>query len=405
MYRKLKIGVIREGKTPPDSRVALTPEQCKSLLENYSDIEVYVESSPTRCFHDNEYRAKGVEVTEDIGHCDILLGIKEVPIALLLPNKHYFFFSHTIKKQAHNRALLQSILAKNITLTDYECLRWENTGKRILGFGRYAGIVGAHNGVRDYGLKTKTFELKAAYECKDLTELKSLYQNLTLPPIKIVLTGNGRVANGAQEVVDFLGIKQVSPDDFLTQSYDKAVYTVLRVKDLYRKKADDSFDKQDFYARSQDYYSTFAPYTQVTDLMINGIYWGPTTPIFFTKEDMKNAAFNIKVIADISCDIEGSIPATLRSTKIGDPTFGYDPLTETEVDPYQASNTVDIMAVDNLPNELPRSASLGFGIAFTECIIPELLKQQSTILENATIAQNGQLTEEYKYLTDYVQLN
>lgn len=398
---KVKIGVIREEKNPPDSRVPLPPKQCRKLLDLYGDaLSIVVEPSPNRCFSDEEYMALDIPLQEDLSDCDILMGVKEVPKPKLIPNKKYLFFSHTIKKQPYNRTLLQEIIAQNIQLIDYECLRYTH-GKRILGFGHFAGIVGAHNGLLVYGKKHRLYDLIPAYQAKDYAELKGIYQHLQLPAMKIVLTGGGRVATGAKEVLDVLGIKEVSATDLLENTYEEAVYSMLDVADLYAHKEGGAFVKKDFYTNPQDYVSTFAPYTKVVDLMMNGIYWDPKAPLFFTKKDMQATDFNIRVIADITCDINGSIPATLRATVIGDPTMGYDPQTMEEVAPYQAQ-TIDIMSIDNLPNELPRDASTKFGEDLIRDVIPEFFKAESAIIEQASITKAGNLYGKYEYLRDYV---
>ncbi|MGB0839527.1 MAG: NAD(P)-dependent oxidoreductase [Chitinophagales bacterium] len=398
---KIKIGVIREGKTPPDFRVPLPPQHCYDLLQQYSNtLSIAVQPSPSRCFKDREYADLGIVLQEDLSDCDILLGVKEVPKNHLIPEKKYLFFSHTIKKQAYNRALLNSILQKNIELIDYETLRWEN-GKRIIGFGVYAGIVGAHNGLLVYGKRSGHFDLPEACKTKDLATLQESYKKINLPPIKIVITGNGRVAQGSLETIRAMGIREVTKTSFLKETFAEAVFVYLKNDDLYRRKADGAYDKQEFYNTPQKYESVFAPYTKVTDLLIHGIYWNPNAPQLFSKADMRLADFKIEAIADISCDIEGSIPATLKATKIGDMVMGYDPVNEKEMDPYQPTG-VDIMSIDNLPNELPRDASVGFGKMMQETIIPELLKANSAIISGARITKNGHLCKRYGYLQNYV---
>ncbi|OWY21955.1 alanine dehydrogenase [Sphingobacteriales bacterium UPWRP_1] len=397
---KTIIGVLREEKCPPDNRVPLTPLQCVQLQQLYPDIEVRVQPSVNRCYTDLEYGQAGVALSEDLSECDVLLGVKEVPPAKLISGKKYLFFSHTIKKQPYNRQLLQTILQKNVQLIDYECLRYTN-GKRIIGFGRFAGIVGAHNGLRAYGIKTDAFTLPAAHNCKDFDEIKQVYATLRLPAIKIVLTGAGRVAWGAKEVLDLLHIEEVTPHEYCSKSFTHSVYVHLHNHHLYRHKERHDYERHDFYRHPQQYYCPFMPYAQQTDLMINGIYWNPQAPLFFTKSDMQNADFKIKVIADITCDINGSIPATTRATEIGNPVMGYNPVTGQEEKPYQ-KHTIDIMSVDNLPNELPRDASATFGQALLEHVIPELMQPQSDIINHASITNNGQLTPLYQYLHDYV---
>lgn len=400
MVNKTLIGIIREEKNPPDNRTALTPQQCRQLQQLYPNVEVYVQPSELRCYTNAEYLDAGIPLTEDMSQCHILFGVKEVPKHKLLPDKQYLFFSHTIKKQPYNQSLLQTVLQKNIQLIDYECLRFAN-GKRIIGFGRFAGIVGAHNGLQAYGKKTGAFTLPAAHNCKDFETIKQIYQTLQLPPLKIVLTGAGRVAMGAKEVLDILHIEAVSPQQYLNNAFTHPVYVHLQNSDLYRHESRHDYERHDFYRHPQHYYCPFMPFAQQTDLLINGIYWNPQAPVLFTKENMKQSSFRIKVIADISCDINGSVPATLRATQIGNPVLGYNPHTELEEAPYQP-HTIDIMSIDNLPNELPRDASATFGQILIEQVIPELLQPESVIIQHASITQNGSLTPHFQYLHDYV---
>lgn len=397
----MKIGIIREGKIPPDARVLLTPEQCKKIEANLP-VDILVEPSENRVFEDEEYEKQNVTLSKDMESCKVLMGVKEVPIMNLIPNKTYFFFSHTIKEQVYNRKLLQAILAKNIRLIDYEVLTNER-GQRLIAFGRFAGMVGAHNGLWTYGKRTGAFELKRMKDHKDYAEAQAFYKTVKFPPIRIVLTGTGRVGKGAAEVLEDMGIQKVKPKDFLNQTYDHAVYTQLVCSNYAQRKDGSAFHKQDFYDHPEWFEAKFAPYTQVSDLMINGIYWDNNAPAFFTKEEMKSKDFKIKVIADVTCDIApvSSIPSTLKASTIADPVFGYDPRTEAATKAFQA-DCIDMMTIDNLPNELPRDASQSFGNQFIECILPELLKDESDILERATVAENGQLGKYFQYLGSYI---
>ncbi len=400
----MKVGIIREEKNPPDSRVPLTPEQCQYLMQNNQDLDIFIQSSEKRCFSDSEYKEKNICVLEDVNNCDILLGVKEVPINSLIPNKTYLFFSHTHKKQPYNRKLLQTILQKKIHLIDYECL-CDNEGKRVIAFGHWAGVVGAHNAILAWGKRQQTFDLKPMHQCHDFAEAKTYYNNnLLLPNFKIVITGDGRVSNGAATVLNLMNIKKVSPQDFLTQEFSEPVYTQLSVKDMYAKKEENIFNESDYYEHPEKYYSIFEPYTKVSNIMINGIYWEKKVPIFFTKDDMKKDDFKIKVIADVTCDIapNASIPCTIRSSTIENPIYGYDPNLETEIKPFQPES-IDIMAVDNLPNELPRDASEDFGNQLIERVWDELKKTDSKMINEATITINGQLNKPYEYLQDFVQ--
>ncbi|HXH19647.1 MAG TPA: NAD(P)-dependent oxidoreductase [Chitinophagales bacterium] len=398
----MKIGIIREGKIPPDSRVPLAPKQCRLLKEKYPEVEIKVQSSEIRCFSDREFREYGIPVVQDVSDCDILLGVKEVPLSQLIPNKTYLFFSHTIKKQPHNRKLLQEIIKKKIRLIDYECLTDEK-GIRVIAFGRWAGIIGAHNGLYAWGRKTGKLSLKRVIAYKDFAELKEDYKRIIVPPLRIIITGDGRVASGAVEVMNLLRIKRVSPDDYLKHPFEgQAVYSQLSPKDIYTHTAGKPFELQDFFSHPQDYSCDFSKWYGSTDLMINAIYWDPRAPRYFSLEEMSRPDFKIKAIADISCDINGSVPATLRATTIAEPVMGYDPCTQKETLPFQP-HTIDIMAIDNLPNELPRDASESFGEMMANVVIPELLKPRSEMIERATIAKDGALTKKFEYLRDYVE--
>lgn len=397
----IRIGIIREGKKPQDKRVAFTPAQCLEILERFPNTEILVQPSPHRCIPDAAYAEAGLTLSEDMASCDILFGIKEVPVDELIAGKTYLFFSHTIKKQPHNRKLLRKVLEDRITLVDYETLVWEN-GSRVLGFGRFAGIVGTHNGFLTWGRKMGLFDLKPAYLCKDYKEMVDQYKNIHLPPIKIALTGDGRVAHGCLELLDKLGIREVTPREFIEETYSVPVYVHLVSEDYYAHKDGELWDKSDFYHNPENYVSTFRQYSKHCDLMLNAIFWNERIPRFFSLEDMKSRDFKIKVIADISCDIQGSVPATLKDTTIEDPVFGYHPLSETIEAPFQ-KNTIDIMAVSNLPCELPYDASYAFGEQLLKHVVGNLLiTDVGQLINRATIATEGELMPRFKYLSDYV---
>ena len=398
----MKIGILREEKIPEDNRVPLTPSQCRTLMEEYSNIWVAIQPSINRCYTDDEYRYQGIAVREDLSDCDLLLGVKEIPPHLLIPDKTYMIFSHTIKKQPHNKKLLRAILEKRIRLIDYECLKDEH-GKRIIAFGRWAGIVGAYNTIRTIGLRTGRYSLIPMYDCHNFAEAQKEFHKLDLPPWKIVLSGDGRVSDGAAFLLDIMKIRKVDPHSFLYKEFHETVYTQLHSKDMYYRDGDDEFDAVHYHAHPEEYKSTFYPFSKAADAFINGIYWDKRIPIFFDEEQMREKDFNIKVIGDITCDIspEASVPSTLRASIIQEPVYGYDALSGTECEPYQ-SNSVDVMAIDNLPNELPRDASEDFGNMLMSRVIPRLLKEWSTTIDKATIAMSGKLNEPYTYLQNYV---
>lgn len=397
---KIKLGVLRETKSPPDKRVPLTPLQCTELMREYPGLTVVVQPSPIRCYEDAEYTGFGLKLQEDLSDCDILVGVKEIPADNFIEGKKYLFFSHTIKKQPHNKKMIQAIIKKRIELIDYECLTDENHN-RVIGFGRYAGIVGAYNGILGYGKKYDLFHLIPANKCRDRAEMERELERVKLTNVKILITGGGRVANGAIETLSALKIRKVTPYEFLNASFREPVYCQLHSKDYYERKDGSSWDRDDFYRNPEKYESRFLPYTRVCDLLITAHYWDPGCNRLFTKKDMHSADFRISVIADVSCDIEGSVPSTLRASSIADPFYGYNPETEEEDIPF-SKNTITVMAVDNLPCELPRDASEDFGKELMQRVFPYLLGEDKIkMIERATITKGGKLTPKYIYLEDY----
>ncbi|MDC9723815.1 MAG: NAD(P)-dependent oxidoreductase [Urechidicola sp.] len=395
------IGIINELKNPPDKRVVFSPEKCVELLEQYPELSIKVESSDVRTFLDDEYRNTGINVVDDVSDCDVLLGVKEVPIENLIENKKYFFFSHTIKKQPYNRELLNAILDKNIEMFDHEVLT-DSSGNRVVAFGRYAGIVGAYNGIRAYGLKTNLFELPKAENLKNQQELIAKLNSISLSAIKIVLTGKGRVSNGAKEMLDAMNIKEVNVDEYLTKDFNEPVYVQLNVLDYNKRLDGQVLGNTNFYNNPQDYQGDFMRFTAVSDLYISGHYYDDNAPFIFSREDAKSDDFKIKVVADISCDIDGPIACTIKPSTIADPIYGYNPQTEQEED-YSNEGTIAVMAVDNLPCELPQDASVGFGDQFAKHVIPAFFNDdKSGILHRAQMTANGKLTEGFSYLQNYV---
>jgi saccharopine dehydrogenase (NAD+, L-lysine-forming) len=396
-----RIGLIREGRQPADNRVALTPAQCKWILKNSSDIEIEVQHSDTRCFSDKEYQSAGVEVKEDLSDCDLLFGIKEVPIDQLIPDKTYLFFSHTKKKQPRNRDMLRTILDRNIKLIDYECLEHED-GQRIIGFGFFAGVVGAHNGMMAYGNRTGLYKLQRVYKQRSFRELIHTYFGIRLPNVKIAITGSGRVAHGILEIMNLMGIHEVEPEDYLRRRFAYPVYTQLKAADLYRSRITGKYSRPDFHDHPENYECLFLPYTEQTDILMNGVYWDKTVPRLFEKKDVYPETFIIQTIADITDDAEGSVPINLGDQTIEDPVYGVDKKTLAKTEPYLRSS-IDLMAVGNLPNELPRDASRYFGEQLIKFVLEDLLKGGSQIIDRATIAKEGRLTAQFEYLRDYVE--
>ena len=397
----LNIGIIREGKVPSDSRVAFSPAQCKWLMNRFPNLKIFVQPSPGRCFADDEYAEQGIELKENLNDCDILFGIKEVPYDQLIPNKTYLFFSHTRKKQAYNQRLLREILDRGITLIDYECFQYENK-QRMLGFGYFAGIVGAHNGLRAYGLRTGMYSLGRAAEQRSYEDVLSMYNYIKLPNIKIAVTGSGRVASGVLELMDVLKIKNVKPSEYQSKDFDHPVFTQLRGSDLYKPKGGHEFIREDFFENASNYCCEFYPYTKTTDLLINGIYWDEKIPRLFECENLSEKDFRIQTIADITDDKHGSVPCNLGDSTIDDPVYGIDKITYKKTAPY-LPGSVDVMAVGNLPNELPREASEHFGNQLLKYIFEDLVTISSPVIERATMVKPGKLTPRFEYLTDYAE--
>lgn len=396
-----RIGLIREGKIPADNRVSLTPAQCKWIQKNAPQIQVVVQSSSNRCFSDREYLSAGVEVKEDISDCDILLGIKEVPADQLIPGKTYLFFSHTKKKQPHNQPLLKAILDKDIRLVDYECLEHED-GQRIIGFGFFAGVVGAHNGMMAYGERTGLFKLDRVYKQRSFRELIHNYFGLRLPNVKIAVTGSGRVAHGILEIMNLMGIHEVDPEDYLKRRFSYPVYTQLKGAELYGHKDTGKYSRMDFHEHPETYTCKFLPYAEQTDILMNGVYWEKNVPRLFEKEDAKAEVFIIQTIADITDDANGSVPINVGDQTIEDPVYGVDKITLEKTAPY-LKNSIDIMAVGNLPNELPRDASRYFGEQLIKHVLEDLIGNGSAIIDRATMAKDGKLTKPFSYLQDYAE--
>lgn len=399
----MKIGLIKERKTPPDRRVVFTPEHLERLEKKYKDLKFIVEPSDIRIFRDEAYKEKGIEVSDDLSECDVLLGVKEVPIDALIPDKSYFFFSHTIKMQPYNRDLLKAILDKNIKLYDHEVITNKNDS-RLIGFGRYAGLVGAYNGFRALGLRDGLFELAKVENLPDFDAVKNELDKVSIPAMKICLTGMGKVGYGAKEILDYLKIKEVSCEDYLNKSFDEVVFTHINFPDYNKVKdsSDATKGKSHFYNHPEAYESDFMKYSKVTDFFIAGHFYGEGAPYLITKEDTKSPDFKINLIADVSCDIDGPIASTIRPSTIAEPFYGYDAQSEKEV-AFDADNAITVMAVDNLPCELPKNASEGFGDMFEEHVIPAFFNNDKDgILKRALMTENGELTQDFSYLQEFV---
>ena len=394
------LGLIKEGKVPCDNRVALTPKQCKWFKEQYTDWDIIVETSTGRCYSDKEYEKEGIKVVSDLSSATILLGIKEVPKEQFIKGKTYLFFSHTKKAQSYNQDMFHAMMDKEITLIDYECLEHED-GQRLIGFGFFAGIVGAHNGIMAYGNRTKAYHIGRVKEVKDYMELVHTYFGLKLPNIKIAVTGSGRVAHGILEIMNLLDVQQVEPEDY-HRKYAYPVYVHLKGADLYAHKETGKYNRVDFHEHPDQYNCLFNSYLKQTHILMNGIYWEKSIPPLFTLEDLKDDDYALSTIADITDDAHGSVPINLGDATSDNPVYGVDINTLEKMAPYLQSS-IDVMAVGNLPNELPRDASRFFGEQLLKYVLPDLIGEGNVIIQKATLLNAGKLTKSYAYLSDYAK--
>ena len=397
----MKFGITRERKNPPEKRVVFSPDELARIKQLYQGVSIKVESSDIRIFTDEQYRNMGIEVSNDVSDCDVIFGVKEVPVEYLISNKSYFFFSQTIKKQPHNRKLLQVLLEKNVDFYDHETLV-DAHNRRLIGFGKYAGIVGTYNSIRAFGIKFELFKLPKAETLSGKEALISHLKRLVLPPLKFVITGTGKVGSGVKEVLDAIKITEVSIENYLTKIYTQPVYTQIDVLDYNKRKDGTVLDFNDFFNNPQEYVSNFERFTKVSDIYITGHFHANEAPKILTREMLQSKDCKIKVVADISCDVAGPIACTLRSATIAEPLYGYLPSEDKEVDIFHPAAIV-VMSVDNLPCELPKDASEGFGEMFMEHVIPAFFNgDKDGILERAKMTEKGNLTPRFSYLQDYV---
>ena len=400
----VKIGIIKETKTPIDNRVALTPREIVKIQEKYPQAQFFVQKSNIRAYADEEYEKCGIPVVESLENCDVLFGIKEAKLESLLPNKHYFFFGHIAKEQPYNRPLIRKMIELGITFSDYEYLVNEED-QRLCAFGWWAGVVGAYNTIRAYGLRTNKFDLEKPG--LDFT-LEKLISNLKevrhLCNTSIIVTGNGKVSHGAQYILQQMKAKELLPETFLNRaSNDTLVYTVLKTKDLVKHKDGKEYDACHFKANGQDYVSRFNEYAYSAEILLSCHYWGPNQPIYLDEELLKDKNLSIKIVGDITCDIKGSILSTIRPSTHAEPFYDFNPSTMDEEPAFSSENNISVMAVDTCPNALALDTSSYFGEKLSEYVFPLIIEEQlhHPILERATILSKGKLTERYSYLKKY----
>ena len=406
MDKTIRVGILRETKTPPDRRVPLTPSQIAKLQAIYPDVEFYVQPSDIRCYNDEEYKTLGITMREDLSNCDILMGVKEVDKSTFIADKTYLFFAHVTKEQPYNRDMFKEIVGKRIKLIDYEYLV-EDSGSRVVAFGRWAGIVGAYNGLRALGMKTGKFDLKPAHQCRDLQEMWGLLGKIRLEPgLKILVTGTGRVAGGAMETIAVCNPTQVAPEEYLSGDFNTPVVCQIGPEHYTGRRDGSPFDFEHFVKHPKEYISTFVPYTRVTDLLVPGHFWDPASPEFFSVDDVKSPDFRVSVIADVSCDIDGPIPTTIRATTIADPFYDYNRQTGQEEEAFSDPDNITVMSIDNLPGELPRDASEDFGKQLMSTVLRDLLSgKESGMITRATITEGGKLPARFAYLDGYLKGN
>ena len=403
------LGIIRESRKD-ETRTPLAPKHIKELKKKFPGIKINIQSSKKRCFNDEEYSKTGATINEDLNFSDLILGVKEVDTNILLNRKKYLFFSHTSKIQPDNSAaaqgtpgmdkkdLLKKILEKKITLIDYDNIR-NSAGARYLGFGRFSGIVGCYNSLALYENFLNNLKLPRAFEINNYTLLKNTLTNQKFSKIKILITGDGRVSKGVLELLQFTNINQVSKDVFIKKKFDEPVFCNLKTSDYVTENPVNEFDLQHFIKNPKKYVSIAEKYLVQTDLLISAHYWDPESPKIF---ELKNLyKFNkLQVIGDITCDINGSIPTTLKSTSIEEPYFYLDRNKHNEI--KASSNSLAIMAVDNLPSELSRDSSEEFGDGIVSKILPYIINHDDGRIHNATIIKNGNFLPKYSYLKKYI---
>lgn len=398
----MKIAIIKETKTPVDNRVALSPKQVAELNKRFPQHEIIVQTSDIRAFSDDEYRAEGVRVVENVENCDVLFGIKEAKIESLIPSKHYFFFGHIAKMQEYNRPLLQAFIQKHITFCDYEYLVDDNN-IRVCAFGWWAGVVGVYYTLRGYGLKHKLYELPKPGRRFTLDQLFDALKKIELPKVKLMVTGAGRVSQGAQYVLDNIGAVKMAEEEYLaTDKVDRLSYCYADVDRLVKRKDGGAFSWNDFTHNAKAYESDFMRWAKKTDVLVCAHFWGPDAPVYLSEDDLRNKDLRIRMIGDVTCDIKGSIKSTVRPSTHDDPYYDYNPMTEQEELAFSSSDNISVMAVDTCPNALAMDTSAYFGDMLTKHVFEPLMKgEHSDVIDRSMILKEGKLTPRFNYLKSF----
>ena len=395
----ITLAVLREARID-ENRTPFSPSQVSIILNKFSNIKIIVQPSNRRCFKDEDYQKAGAQITDDLSSANIIFGVKEVDISALIEGKTYLFFSHTSKVSQYigqtlkddaiiyKKELLKEVIKKKITLIDYENIREiSGEGYRYLGFGRFAGIIGTYNTLNLYLKLFNKKSLPRAFEINNYKEIKKLISKQNFNKIKILLTGSGRASKGSIELLKQANIKQVSINDYLNNKYDKAVFCKISAKEHVEKKDGKEISKVKNYLFE-------------TDMFIACHYWEPKFPKFFYSNQI-NKFKNLKIIGDITCDINGAIPTTIRSTSIAKPYYSIDINTMKEID--LSDKGIAVMAVDNLPSELPRDASEEFGSGVISEVLPSLINKDDGRINRATTASNGKFFKNFSYLNNFIK--
>ena len=431
------IGIRREDKSVWERRVPLVPEDVRDLIAEHG-IQVIVQPSDIRVFREEEYAAVGAKVQEDLSPCDVIFAVKEVPPDRLLPGKTYVYFAHVIKGQPYNMPMLKRLLDLGCVLIDYEKITDEK-GRRLIFFGRHAGWAGMVDTLWALGKRlewegtpTPFASIRQAHTYPDLEAVRRAVREAgerirreglpsDLAPLVVGFAGYGNVSRGAQEIFDLLPHEEVAPGDlpalFTGRPDPHLLYKVVFKEEhtVEPISPGDRFDLQDYYAHPEKYRSRFASYLPYLTVLINAIYWEAKYPRLVTRSDLRDlfggpASPRLRVIGDISCDIEGAIECTVKCTEPGDPVYVYNPLTGEVTDGYEGEGVV-ILAVDILPSELPREASIDFSAVLRQ-FVPAIARADYTVpfdeldlppeIKRAVIAYRGELTPGYRYLEQYI---
>ncbi|NQT62043.1 MAG: hypothetical protein HQ556_03705 [Candidatus Marinimicrobia bacterium] len=429
----VKIGIIAEHK-PGEGRIPLTPVQITQLHQENPDLTISVMPSKQRIFLDDEFRSSDIRMPQDLADANLVMAVKEIDVKDIRGNQTYLYFSHTIKGQDYNMPMLQHILDTGATLLDYELIRDENN-RRLVFFGRHAGLAGMVNTLWSYGQRLKALgtdspflQIKQAQDYANLEEINLSLQILgseisrwlaDKPAIVIGLTGYGNVSGGAQEILANLPMHEMSAEELLAADLDalhgQLIKVVFKEKDMFEPlDSNTEFELQDYFNHPEKYQAKFQPYLKKMHMLVNCIYWDTPYPRLVTLEDIKAHYASDKtlmVVGDITCDIDGAIQFNTGATLSPDPVYIHDINTGKKIMGFKGEGPV-VMAVDNLPTELPREASAAFG----EALIPFVFAMGAcdysepfdsldlpAEVKRAVIAHAGKLTPDFEMLKKYLK--